>query len=83
WLGLENHSIQANIEGVYNVLDRSLLQTDDTGSGPLVVDIPGGNSRVKELRGDFVLHDTWTLGNFELDYGVGLETSSVTQSGDA
>jgi hypothetical protein len=83
WLGFQNHSVQANVEGVYNILDRSLLQTDDTGDGPINVDIPGGNSRVKELRGDFVIHDTWTFGQFEMDYGVGMEISSVTQSGDA
>ena len=82
WLGTLNHSIQANFEGAYNLLDRNLLQTDDTGIGPLPVDIPGSNSRVKELRGDILFQDTWTLGLFELDYGMGFEVSSVTQSGD-
>jgi hypothetical protein len=83
WLGLANHSLQANLEGAYNVLDRNLMQTDDRGAGPLPVNVPGANSRVKELRGDFLLLDTWSLGRFELDYGLGLELSSVTQTGDA
>jgi hypothetical protein len=83
WLGLANHSIQANFEGAFNILDRSLMQTDDRGSGPLPIVIPGANSRVEEQRGDFLLLDTWSLGVFELDYGLGLEISSVTQTGDA
>lgn len=81
--GANNHVIQFNLEGAYNVLDRSLLQTDDRGVGPITVVVPGANSRVKELRGDFLLDDTWTLGRFELAYGMGLEVSEVTQSGDA
>jgi hypothetical protein len=83
WVGMTDHNIQANLEAAYNVLDQSLLQTDDTGSGPLVVDIPGANSIVKEMRWDFLLQDTWTLGVFKLDYGMGMEVSSVSQAGDA
>ena len=83
WLGLSNHSVQANLEGAFNVIDRKLIQTDDRGSGPLPVIIPGANSRVEELRGDFLLLDTWSLGVFELDYGLGMEVSSVSQTGDA
>ena len=81
--GANNHVIQLNLEGAYNVLDRSLLQTDNRGVGPLTVVVPGANSRVQELRGDFLLDDTWMLGRFELAYGMGMEISEVTQSGDA
>ena len=81
--GTQNHVVQFNLEGAYNVLDRSLLQTDDRGTGPNTIIVPGANSRVKELRGDFLIDDIWTLGRFELAYGMGMEVSEVSQSGDA
>lgn len=83
WEPLSNHLIQANLEGAFNVIDRSLLQSDDRGTGPVNIDVPGGNSRVEENRGDFQIIDTWTLGQYELDYGLGVEVSSVNQTGDA
>jgi outer membrane receptor protein involved in Fe transport len=71
------------VEAAYNVLDGSLFQVENKGTGIVVVDVPGGNSKVEESRGDFLLKDTWTLGQFELDYGMGAEASRITQSGDA
>lgn len=83
WEPIANHSVQVNLEGAFNVIDRNLLQTDDRGVGPVTVTVPGANSRVEENRGDFLLIDTWSLGQYELDYGMGLEVSSVKQTGDA
>jgi hypothetical protein len=80
WL---HHAVQMNLEGAYNALDGSLLKTVDTGAGPVVVAVPGANTRVEEVRGDFLLKDTWTLGHFELDYGLGWEVSRISQTGDA
>jgi len=34
WTGFDNHQIQLNMEGAFNSLDGSLLQTVDTGAGP-------------------------------------------------
>ena len=50
--------------------------------GPLPIIVPGANSRVEELRGDFLLKDTWSIGNIELDYGLGAEVSNISQTGD-
>jgi hypothetical protein len=83
WSGIAGHAIQLNLERAFNVLDRSLFQTDDRGSGPVEVDVPGANSRVEEVRWDFLLLDNWNLGEFELDFGIGAETSTLSQSGDA
>jgi hypothetical protein len=83
WSGLSNHAIQLNVEGAYNLLDGSLSQIETTGGPVTVVDIPGGNSRVEEARGDFLLKDTWSHEKFEFDYGLGAEVSKITQSGDA
>jgi len=83
WTGWAGHAVQANLEGAFNSLDNSLLQTEDSGSGPDVIDVPGANSSVEETRGDFLLKDTWTLGPYELEYGLGGEVSTITQTGDA
>jgi len=82
WIGLTDHLIQFNLEGAYNSLDGSLFQTVDTGTGSVVENIPGANTKVEEVRGDFLLKDTWSLGQFELEYGVGAEVSTITQTGD-
>ena len=83
WKFFQNHSLQLNMERAYNSLNGSLDQTLDTGSGPVDVDIPGANSFVKEQRWDFLLQDTWSGSVFELDYGLGAEVSTITQTGDA
>ena len=83
WKGWPGHNIQFNMEGAFNALDGTLFQTVDTGSGPVEVEVPGANTRVEEVRGDFLLKDTWSHGLLKLDYGLGAEVSTITQSGDA
>jgi hypothetical protein len=83
WTGIQNHTIQLNIEGAYNELDGSLVQTVDDGTGPVLEDVPGSNTKVKEFRGDFVLADTWEFGQVEFNYGIGAEVSNLKQTGDA
>ena len=83
WSRFSDHAIQFNVERAYNVLDRVLDQSDDRGSGPVVVDVPGANSRVKEVRYDLLIQDTWTAGVVDLDIGLGAETSTLSQTGDS
>jgi len=83
WTGWAGHAIQANLEGAFNSLDNTLAQTVDIGTGPEIVDVPGGDSRVEEVRADLLLKDTWSLGRFELEYGLGAEVSTISQTGDA
>lgn len=83
WTGLENHVLQFNVEGAFNSLDNAFLQTEDIGAGPVIIDVPGANSRVEERRGDILVKDTWTLGAYELEYGLGYEVSRIEQTGDA
>lgn len=83
WARWANHAVQANFELAWNQLDNALFQTEDTGTGPLEVVVPGANTIVQESRGDFMLQDTWSLGGFELDVGLGGEVSQISQSGDA
>lgn len=83
WAAFDNHALQFNVERAFNVLDNEQVFTDDTGDGPVVIDIPGGNVRVEEERWNLVVQDTWTFGDFTLDYGIGYERSTITQTGDA
>ena len=83
WIGFNQHAVQLNAERAYNVLDRSLVQTDDRGLGPILIDIPGSNSRVREVRYDFLLQDTWSYKYLDLDMGLGAETSTLSQTGDS
>ena len=83
WTGIPDHNIQFNIEGAYNSVDGTLEQTVDTGSGPFIVDVPGSNSLVEELRADLLVKDNWAFGSYELDYGLGAEFSNIAQSGDS
>jgi hypothetical protein len=83
WTGFAHHSLNANLERAYNSLDGTLISTLDAGSGPLGVIVPGANSFVKEIRWDFLLQDIWSLGQFELTFGLGAEASTISQTGDA
>ena len=82
WSGIPSHTVQLNLEGAYNLLDGKFSQIDDTSGFPVLVNVPGANSKVEEIRGDFVLQDTWSVGKFELEYGLGMEVSTITQTGD-
>jgi hypothetical protein len=83
WSRFANHAIQFNAEWARNILVRSLVQTDDRGAGAVTVDVPGANSRVKEIRWDFLLQDNWSFGAITLDIGLSAEASTLSQSGDA
>jgi hypothetical protein len=83
WAGWQDHAVQFNLEGALNILDKTLIQTTDRpGVASVVERVPGGNVRVKEERGDFLTKDTWSLGNITLDYGLGLEISTLSTTGD-
>ena len=82
WTRWPNHVLQVNVEGAFNALDNEFLQTEDTGDGPVIVDVPGANSRVEEARGDLLVKDTWTRGAWEIELGLGYEVSRIEQTGD-
>jgi len=82
WAGFENHAIRGDLEYALNILDNTQVFTDDLGGGPIIISIPNANVRVEEERWNFLLQDSWVLGNFVLDYGLGFERSTITQSGD-
>jgi hypothetical protein len=83
WTGATDHVVQVNFEVARNALESGLVQVVDIGGGPVVVPVPGANTRVEEERADILISDTWSLGDLEFDYGLGAETSTISQSGDA
>ena len=83
WARFSDHAIQVDAERALNVLDNEQVFTDDLGGGPVIIDVPGGNVRVEEERWNFLLQDTWSLGKYSLNYGLGFERSTITQTGDA
>jgi hypothetical protein len=82
WAGLPDHAVQVDMEYAKNILDNTQVFTDDRGDGPVIIDL-GGNVRVEEDRWNFLAQDTWSLGVFDINYGLGLERSTLSQSGDA
>jgi hypothetical protein len=82
YAGWGNHSVRLNMEGAFNSLDSSLLQTESAGGIATIIDIPGSDSKVKEVRGDFVVSDTWSRNAFSVEFGLGAEISDISQTGD-
>lgn len=82
WSGWDSHTVRLNLEGSYNLVDNEELQTLDTGTGPVSVIVPGATTAIAEDRGEFLLKDTWSMGQYELDYGMGAEASKLSQTGD-
>ncbi len=83
WTGWQDHVVKLDVEIAKNVIDSELVQFVDTGSGPVEVPVPGANTRVEEERVEFLLLDTWFRNSFEIDYGIGGESSTIRQRGDA
>jgi len=83
WARFAGHRIEAEFEGAFNTLENALTLMVDEGGGLVEAPLPGANTRVEEVRGDFSLSDSWTIGKFILDGGLAAETSAIAQSGDA
>lgn len=83
WAGITGHAIQADVERALNVLDNAQVFTDDIGLGPVLVNVPGGNVRVEEVRWNYLLQDSMSFGNLDIDTGLGLERSTISQTGDS
>lgn len=83
WLGWTDHALRFNIEAANNVIDSTLIQVIDSGAGLEEVPVPGGNTRVEENRGEVFFGDTWYLNDFVLSYGMGMEASRISQTGDS
>lgn len=83
WSIGKNHALQFGGEVAHNFVDSSLNLSVDDGSGPQEVIIPGGDTKVEELRGEIFLSDAWSISSrLSVDAGLAVEFSTIEQSGD-
>lgn len=81
--GLGSGSIVLEGELAFNTLDQSLRLTEDDGNGPILVDLPGANTLVEEVRGEFGATRAWTAGTgWDIEAGMAVEISRLKNEGD-
>jgi outer membrane receptor protein involved in Fe transport len=78
----ENTHFTLGTEMALNTLDQTLELTEDDGSGPVPVDVPGANVSIEEWRGEAYATLGWQAGAWRLEASAAVETSRLTQSGD-
>jgi hypothetical protein len=78
----ENAHIAFSAEAALNTLDQRLELTEDDGSGPVPIDVPGANVSIEEWRGEASATFGWQTGEWRLEASAAVETSRLTQSGD-
>jgi hypothetical protein len=84
WTLSPAHTIEFGGEGAFNFRDTSFDITNQLRGGPLVVvPLAVSNARVEETRGEVFATDIWTVSpTFTLEYGLAVEASRITQTGD-
>ncbi|MGE0742317.1 MAG: TonB-dependent receptor plug domain-containing protein [Hyphomonadaceae bacterium] len=80
----EGWRIELGAEAALNTLEQRLTLIEDDGSGPVPVILPSANVTVEEQRGEASVMLAGALARgWVFEGGVAVETSSLTQSGDA
>jgi outer membrane receptor for ferrienterochelin and colicin len=79
----ENAHMSFGAEVALNTLDQTLSLTEDDGGGPSPVDVPGANVSIEEWRAEAFVTYAWRAGPWRLEASGAVETSRLTQSGDA
>lgn len=69
-------------EAALNTLDQRLELTEDDGSGPVTVDVPGANVSIGEWRAEAYATIGWRAEHWRLEASAAVEVSRLTQSGD-
>ena len=83
WSGWSRHRLKFGGEYVHNFVDSASELLVDNGSGPVVVEVPGSDTRVVERRSEAFVTDSWQAAEkVTIDLGFGYEVSEITQSGD-
>jgi outer membrane receptor protein involved in Fe transport len=78
------HSIDAGGEIAFNYLDSGLDIRVQTAGGSVNATPPVANTRVEEQRAEAFFTDFWQIAEgLKLEAGATVETSTITQSGDA
>jgi outer membrane receptor protein involved in Fe transport len=84
WRPEAAHSIDFGVEGAFNYLDSALDIRVRTPLGSVNVTPPVANTRVEEVRGEAYVSDFWqVVPELKIEAGLAVETSRISQSGDA
>lgn len=84
WKPGGGHAIDWGGEVAFNFLDSALDINVQTPLGAIDATPPVANTRVEEERAEAFITDFWQLAsNLKLEAGLTVETSRITQSGDA
>jgi len=75
--------LEAGAEVAVNTLDGESDLTSDFGGGPMPVEVPNANLRVKENRGEAFISHAWQINpRWALDSRLAAETSQLSFTGD-
>lgn len=84
WKPGGGHAIDWGAEAAFNFLDSALDINAQTQLGTIDATPPVANTRVEEERAEAFITDFWQIAeNLKLEAGLTVETSRITQSGDA
>lgn len=84
WRPNSSHSVDFGIEGAFNYLDSALDIRVQTPLGTINATPPVANTRVEEIRGEAYVSDFWQVApGLKMEAGLAVETSRISQSGDA
>ena len=84
WKPVKEHSVDWGGEIAFNYLDSALGITVQTPTTTIDATPPVANTRVEEERAEAFISDVWQAApNLRVEAGVTVETSTITQSGDA
>jgi hypothetical protein len=84
WNPGPSHVLELGAEGAFNFLDSALDVRVRSGTSVLNATPPIANTRVEEERGEISITDYWRPGgSISLESGLRVETSRISQSGDA
>lgn len=84
WKPDKSHAVDFGGEFAFNYLDSGLDVRVQTGAGATNATPPVANTRVEESRAEAFISDKWRLSDtLRLEAGLTVETSTITQSGDA
>lgn len=84
WTMNPAHTLEFGAEGAFNYRDTTFDITNQLRGGPVLkVPLAVSNARVEETRGEVFATDIWTISPaLTLEYGLNVEASRITQTGD-
>lgn len=84
WTATPAHTLEFGGEGAFNYRQTRLDIVNQARGGPPVrAPLAVSNARVEETRGELFAADVWTVSPaWTLEYGVNVEASRITQTGD-